>query len=172
MSCTALRYIFVFAQFVLILHQLQILASAHHLQVFVGSFRGGKRGGSRTAHLKQAAADTASASESDLPATTWRSTRPRAPRSRPAEPAGSSRQFPSADPALDEEEAGEAVETEGDEEVSDEVDDADELIEEEEEETKPSSSHGVIHTEESGELMFEADVVDALPGLASSQPPG
>lgn len=156
----------------------------------MGAFRGGKRGGSRTAHLHAAAADAA-ASEGDLSVTTWRTSRPRSRQKadHPADKAASSHQNTAQAQAQlehkgnqgqqqDEEEGGQAeqvedeeAEAEGkDEEEEEEEEEEDEDIEEDEE--ADAATAAPMHAEESGELMFEADVVDALANLPSSQPLG
>ena len=154
----------------------------------MGAFRGGKRGGSRTAHLHAAAADAA-LSEADLPVTTWRTSRPRSrlKADHPADNAASSRRSTTQAQAQlehkgnqeqqqDEEEGSQA------EQIEDEEAEAEEKEEEEEEEEEDGHSEedeeadavaaAPMHAEESGELMFEADVVDALANLPSSQPIG
>ncbi len=143
------------------------------MQVFVGSFRGGKRGGSRTAHLKAAASDTAVA-ETDLPETTWRSSRPRSrANAQPADTAPNSRQSraqPRHEADSGEEEAEEEEEHVQEEDAVQAADEEEEDIDEEEE---GGGSEAVpMDAEESGELMFEAEVVDALATLPSSQPQG
>lgn len=159
----------------------------------MGAFRGGKRGGSRTAHLHAAAAHTAS-SEADLPVTTWRSSRPRSRQKadHPADKAASSRQKSAQaqaqpehkgnqDQQQQEEEEGSQAEQiedeeaeateEKEEEEEEEEEEEDEQIEEDEE-ADADDAAAPMHAEESGELMFEADVVDALANLPSSQPLG
>jgi len=160
------------------------------LQVFVGAFRGGKRGGSRTAHLHAAAADAASAdaasTEADLPVTTWRTSRPRSRQKadHPADKAGSSRQTTAQaqvqpehkgnQEQQQEEEEGSQAEQIGDEEAEEKEEEEEEEEEEddhiEEDEEADAAAAAPMHAEESGELMFEADVVDALANLPSSQP--
>ncbi|KAL0035689.1 hypothetical protein WJX79_008812, partial [Trebouxia sp. C0005] len=168
----------------------QVDATSLGSSVFVGAFRGGKRGGSRTAHLHAAAADAA-ASEGDLSVTTWRTSRPRSRQKadHPADKAASSHQNTAQAQAQlehkgnqgqqqDEEEGGQAeqvedeeAEAEGkDEEEEEEEEEEDEDIEEDEE--ADAATAAPMHAEESGELMFEADVVDALANLPSSQPLG
>ncbi|KAL0050522.1 hypothetical protein WJX82_001437 [Trebouxia sp. C0006] len=169
----------------------QVDATSLNSSVFVGAFRGGKRGGSRTAHLHAAAADAAS-SEADLPVTTWRSSRPRSRQKadHPADKAASSRQNPAQaqaqpehkgnqDQQQQEEEEGSQAEQIEDEEAEateekeeeEEEEEEDEQIEEDEE-ADADDAAAPMHAEESGELMFEADVVDALANLPSSQPLG
>lgn len=137
----------------------------------MGSFRGGKRGGSRTAHLKAAAADAGPA-EADLPATTWRTSRPRS-RQQAVNRAPSSRQSPAqVEQSTDH---GERPAEDADEEVEPVKDDDDEVEEGEDEEVEEDEQMAVagsMHAEESGELMFEAEVVDALAQLPSSRPEG
>ena len=138
----------------------------------MGSFRGGKRGGSRTAHLKTAAASSesapvTSASSHEPAAITWgtsraqRSSSSRRPAKHPAEMAGNSRQAGAnaqqanrkQQQVADEEEDEQISETEGEEAEGSEDEEA-----------------AGLHVEESGELVFEADVVDALGTLTNSQP--
>lgn len=146
--------------------------------MFVGSFRGGKRGGSRTAHLKAAAAEEGPA-EADLPATTWRTSRPRSRQQagHPVNRAPSSRQSPaqvehSTDPGKQPAEDADEEQNEDDvEEIEDEGEEGeDEEVEEDEEGNMAAA--GSMHAEESGELMFEAEVVDALAAVPSSRPKG
>ncbi len=149
----------------------------------MGAFRGGKRGGSRTAHLHAAAADAA-LSEADLPVTTWRTSRPRSRQKADlsADKAGSSRQNTAQAQAghkgnqeqqQDEEEGSQAEQIEAEEaeeKEEEEEEEEDEQLEEDEEADAVAAAP--MHAEESGELMFEADVVDSLANLPSSQPLG
>ena len=156
--------------------------------MFVGAFRGGKRGGSRTAHLHSSAAD-ATSSEADLPVTTWRTSRPRSRQKadHPADEAASSRQNRTQaqgqpehkgerEQQQDEEEGGQAEQIEEEEAEAEEKDEEEEEEEEddhiEEDEEAGAAAAAPMHAEESWELMFEADVVDALANLPSSQPLG
>ncbi|DBB01439.1 hypothetical protein WJX77_003930 [Trebouxia sp. C0004] len=167
----------------------QVDATSLGSSVFVGAFRGGKRGGSRTAHLHAAAADVTS-SEADLPVTTWRTSRPRSRQKadHPADKAASSRPNPTQAEAQqepkgkqeqqqDEEECSQAEQIEDEDADAEQKEEEEEQEEEEddhieEEEEADAAAPAPMHAEESGELMFEADVVDALANLPSSQPLG
>ena len=164
----------------------QFKSSVMLLQVFVGSFRGGKRGGSRTAHLKATAAEAEVTTEeeeeeADSPMTTWRSANAqRSTCPHPAKPlAGkvrNSRQTAAqAEPKLAEVgDKEKQVQEEEDEPISE--DDEGEQAAEEEEKIEDEATEdeegqaGGLRVEESGELVFEAEVVDALASLPSSQP--
>ena len=164
------------------------LGSLHLCKVFVGSFRGGKRGGSRTAHLKAPAAEVAgeAAPAAALKPSPWNTTRSQQPGPHQAPPATTSRRNrgnPSVHPATDLDEAepiededgeegidpeAEGVHAEGDDMEQDDEDEEVSDMEAEEEEEKPMA--GAMNAEGSGELVFEVDVVDALAGIPTSQP--
>ena len=165
----------------------QFKSSVMLLQVFVGSFRGGKRGGSRTAHLKATAAEaevtTEEEEEADSPITTWRSAK--AQRSTCHHPAkqlagkvrNSCQTAAQAEPKLAEVgDKEKQVQEEEDEPISE--DDEGEQAAEEEEKIEDEATEdeegkaGGLRVEESGELVFEAEVVDALASLPSSQHQG
>ena len=154
-------------------------------QVFVGSFRGGKRGGSRTAHLKAPAGDDAAATAAGPIPSAWRSTRARQPASCQAAMScqkGSSTHSlatPASDEAEpiedeDEDEQGQQQQDEEDGVDGEEEDEEISDMEDEEEEGKTTmmaeSRAAVMHVEDSGELVFEVDVVDALASMPGSQP--
>lgn len=154
----------------------------------MGSFRGGKRGGSRTAHLKAPAGDDAAAVSRQNPTpSAWRSARSRQPASRQA---AVSRQKDShshslAAPTLtldeaepiedeDEDEQGQQQQNEEDGVNAEEEDEEISDVEDEEEAGRTGlltdSRADAIHVEDSGELVFEVDVVDALASMPGSQP--
>ena len=151
----------------------------------MGSFRGGKRGGSRTAHLKAPTSEAAPAASAAAPKPSpWRTTRSRQPASRQTLPATASRQHrgdpgaasatnaDEAEPIEDEEDAAEGVEPdpEADAEGLEQEDEEDEEISDMEAEQEEHSVAGIMHAGDSGELVFEVDVVNALASVPASQP--
>ena len=134
------------------------------LQVFVGSFRGGKRGGSRTAHLKGPASDALQPCSNQPHA---RANALRAnPRSRSyaaaADPATSNAQAAAHDSTNDWADDSDAIISDSSEaEAEEEGQDADQQV--------TSTDHGNAADED--DLKFEVDVVDTLGDLSQAMSP-